>query len=117
MVHTVSCYCVLKDWAGTYEVPEGEARAPEKVGEYTLQTHDPVFVDIAKASMDVSFKDICGLHSLISLQSDAFPSPQSINPSRTPKERYLVGDGAMKCLGLEVSSRVCFHHPVKFVID
>ena len=41
-------------WSVAYSDIEGEARGPEKVGEYTLQTHDHVFVDIAKASMDVS---------------------------------------------------------------
>ncbi|KAJ3551142.1 hypothetical protein NM688_g4896 [Phlebia brevispora] len=67
-----------------------EALTAEKVGGHMLNKSDHVFVDIATANMD----------------PDVYHNPQSVNPNRMPRERYLVGDGVSKCLGLDVSSRL-----------
>ena len=34
------------------------------------------------------------------------PDPGSVNTRREPRDRYLVGDGAARCLGVDLSSKV-----------
>ncbi|PSS35388.1 hypothetical protein PHLCEN_2v1661 [Hermanssonia centrifuga] len=54
-----------------------EAISADKIGQQSLKQNETIFVDIAKANMD----------------PEAFPEPTSVLPNRTPKDRYLIGDG------------------------
>lgn len=44
-----------------------------------------------------------------SFQSDAFPDPTSIDPSRSPKDKYLVGDGSERTLGRDLATQIMAH--------
>ncbi|KAI0923759.1 hypothetical protein AcV5_009223 [Taiwanofungus camphoratus] len=50
------------------------------VGKQILQANSTIFADIASASLD----------------NEVFPNPKMVVPTRTPQQRYLVGDGSSR---------------------
>ncbi|KAH7927845.1 heme peroxidase [Leucogyrophana mollusca] len=72
-------------FAGVYRVAKEDAT----VGSLTVKQGERLFLDIASAN----------------LNEDAFPSPTSFDATRSPRERYLRGDGAIKVLGAEVAPK------------
>ncbi|KAI0819154.1 linoleate diol synthase [Trametes gibbosa] len=60
-----------------------------RVSQGSLAANTRVFVDIATANSS----------------GQAFASPDNVNPSRGI-DKYLVGDGAARCLGLDLSSKL-----------
>ncbi|OBZ73945.1 Linoleate 10R-lipoxygenase [Grifola frondosa] len=67
-----------------------ESSGPVQVGIQSFKAGQQLFVDIAKANLD----------------PQVFADPSIVNPSRGPIDRYLVGDGAAKCLGLDLSTKI-----------
>ncbi|KIP10018.1 hypothetical protein PHLGIDRAFT_101881 [Phlebiopsis gigantea 11061_1 CR5-6] len=63
---------------------------PPRANDAPLTHGDKVFVDIARANLD----------------PDAFQNPTAVNVARAPQDRYLVGDGSARCLGLDLSSKI-----------
>ncbi|EGN96758.1 hypothetical protein SERLA73DRAFT_93339 [Serpula lacrymans var. lacrymans S7.3] len=70
---------------GVYRV----AKENTTVGSLTVTKGERLFLNIADAN----------------LNDDVFPNPTTFDASRSPKEKYLRGDGAFKCLGREILSR------------
>ncbi|CCL98613.1 uncharacterized protein FIBRA_00615 [Fibroporia radiculosa] len=60
------------------------------LGTQSLKTGETVFANIANADLD----------------AHVFVDPTEVDPTRTPVQRYLVGDGSARCLGEDLSSRV-----------
>ncbi|PCH36246.1 linoleate diol synthase [Wolfiporia cocos MD-104 SS10] len=67
-----------------------QATRSVSIGGQSLKAGDTIFVDIASADLD----------------NHVFADASQVNPHRSPVERYLVGDGAARCLGRELSSRI-----------
>ncbi|KAI0766618.1 linoleate diol synthase [Trametes elegans] len=72
-------------FSGVYRKTVGEAR----VSQGSLPAGREVFVDIHSAN----------------LSSQAFASPDDVNPNRGI-DKYLVGDGAARCLGVDLYSKI-----------
>ena len=102
------CYIPLRRPFLTNCVAVGEASAAASVGTQSLKSGDKIFVNIGKANLDVSasFHPIAVSSAELCLQPDVFQDPTSINVARAPRERYLIGDGSAKALGLDLSSKV-----------
>ncbi|KZT10132.1 linoleate diol synthase [Laetiporus sulphureus 93-53] len=60
------------------------------LGKQAVPANTTILLDIADASLD----------------AHVFVDPTSVNPTRSPTERYLVGDGSARCLGTELSTKI-----------
>ncbi|KAK7686255.1 hypothetical protein QCA50_010475 [Cerrena zonata] len=70
-----------------------EATRDGNIGGQKVTAGTRIFVDISKAHVD----------------PNAFPNPQSVDPTRSPIEKYLVGDGVQQCLGQDLSTKIMAH--------
>ncbi|KAI0704264.1 heme peroxidase [Cytidiella melzeri] len=66
------------------------AKSHCKVGDQTFATGQEIFVNIAAATAN----------------ADVFPEPESINPSRSPRSRYLASDIVAKTLGSDLPTKI-----------
>jgi len=73
-------------FAGVYRV----AKQDETVVSLTVQRGERLFLDVAAANMN----------------EDAFPNPTVLDTTRTPRERYLHGDGCFRVLGEDLASKI-----------
>ncbi|THH10719.1 hypothetical protein EW146_g8291 [Bondarzewia mesenterica] len=67
-----------------------ESLVDQTVGNLSLKAGQRVFVDIANANLD----------------PDVSPNPQTVDLTRGPKEIYLNGDGAARCLGDQLTTKI-----------
>ncbi|KAJ3491856.1 hypothetical protein NLI96_g423 [Meripilus lineatus] len=70
-----------------------ESLIHQNIGSLKLKAKTLVYIDIGAANLD----------------SDAFPDPTSIDPSRSPKDKYLVGDGSERTLGRDLATQIMAH--------
>lgn len=70
-----------------------ESTRTQTAGAVKVAASQRIFVDIGEASLD----------------DQAFPDPSAVDPTRSPRERYLVGDGSEKCLGQDLSTKIMAH--------
>ena len=90
-------------FAGVYRV----AKQDDTVLSLTVKKGDRLFLDIAAANMNVSCSCARLCTTLIrGIQQDAFPDPTILNATRTPRERYLHGDGCFNILGEDLSLKI-----------
>ncbi|OAX33207.1 heme peroxidase [Rhizopogon vinicolor AM-OR11-026] len=73
-------------FAGVYRV----AKQDETVVSLIVKQGERLFLDVAAANMN----------------EDAFPNPTTLDTTRTPRERYLHGDGCFKILGEDLASKI-----------
>ncbi|KAI0792157.1 linoleate diol synthase [Abortiporus biennis] len=73
-------------FSGVYRAPVND----EVIGGVKIIAGQRILVDISAANLDTK----------------VFPQPKNIDPIRSPKERYLVGDGCERCLGHDLSTRI-----------
>ncbi|KAI0091665.1 linoleate diol synthase [Irpex rosettiformis] len=66
------------------------AKSQEAVGSQTFAPGEEVVANLASACTN----------------ADVFAKPQSINPNRTPRTRYLYGDGSSKALGEDLATAI-----------
>ncbi|KAI0343269.1 linoleate diol synthase [Trametopsis cervina] len=66
------------------------SKKEEKIGSQTFAPGQTVVVNIAEANMN----------------PDVFHHPDSINPSRSPRARYLAGDGLYRTLGQDLATKL-----------
>ncbi|KAI0046507.1 linoleate diol synthase [Auriscalpium vulgare] len=71
---------------GVYRV----AVVDQIVGTLAVKAGQKVFLDLANASRD----------------PDVFPDPENVDLNRTPKEKYLTGDGVTRSLGEELTTKI-----------
>ncbi|KAG2138289.1 heme peroxidase [Suillus clintonianus] len=73
-------------FAGVYRVAKQDAT----VGSLTVKQGERLFVDVATANAN----------------EDAFPNPTILDTTRTPRARYIHGDGCFKVLGDDLASTI-----------
>jgi len=82
------------------------AKQDETLTSITVKKGERLFLDIAKANMDVSHtymqRRALFTHEF---QLDAFPYPELVDTTR-PRENYLHGDGCFKTLGEKLALKV-----------
>ncbi|KAG0701786.1 heme peroxidase [Suillus ampliporus] len=84
--YTIEALRIDPPFAGVYRV----AKQDETVGSLTVKQGEQLFLDVARANMN----------------EDAFPNPTILDTTRTPRERYLRGDGCFKVLGEDLASTI-----------
>lgn len=97
---------------GVYRDAYGE----QKLGDLRIKGNSRIFVNIAKANVDVSTSFFppclpetntnCCFHSL---QPEGFPDPRNVNVTRASKDIYLSGDGSERCLGTDLATKIMAH--------
>ena len=90
-------------FAGVYRV----AKQDETIASLTVKQGDRLFLDVAAANMNVSCSRARLCKTLIrDIQEDAFPNPTVLDTTRTPRERYIHGDGCFKILGEDLATQI-----------
>jgi linoleate 10R-lipoxygenase len=86
----------------------GESLANQTVGNLTFSKSQRVFVDLARASLDVSSSEFSACRSPLNhlLKPNVFPDPRMVNVNREPRHRYLTGDGVTCSLGVELTTKI-----------
>ncbi|KAG2350116.1 heme peroxidase [Suillus weaverae] len=84
--YTIEALRIDPPFAGVYRV----AKQDETIGSLTVKQGERLFVDVATANTN----------------EDAFPNPTILDTTRTPRERYLRGDGCFKVLGEDLASTI-----------
>ncbi|KAI0059711.1 linoleate diol synthase [Artomyces pyxidatus] len=77
-----------------------DSLADQNVGSTPVKQGQSVFVDLAQASLDPA----------------VFPNPQSVDTSRTPKAKYLTGDGIARTLGQDLATKI-LHATLRAVFE
>lgn len=90
-------------FAGFYRV----AKKDENVVSLNVKQGERLFLNVAAANMNVSLGNATPFVFLTrAIQEDAFPNPTTLDTTRTPRERYLRGDGCFQVLGDELASKM-----------
>jgi len=90
-------------FTGVYRV----AKQDETLTSITVKKGERLFLDIAKANMDVSHTynmRHCASFTHV-FQTNVFPKPESVDTTR-PRESYLHGDGCFKVLGEDLALKI-----------
>ncbi|CAL1714626.1 unnamed protein product [Somion occarium] len=70
-----------------------ETARDDVIGGQKVPAGTSIFINIASANLD----------------AEAFPEPKTVDPTRSPLQRYPVGDGVQRCLGQDLSTKIMVH--------
>jgi linoleate 10R-lipoxygenase len=86
----------------------GISLSNQTVGNLTFSKGQRVFVDLARASLDVSPSYFSACRSTLThlLKPNVFPDPHTVNVNREARNRYLTGDGVTCSLGVELTTKI-----------